>query len=79
MQYFKKSLKIRIGLLESTKGEEEQAEKGKGQRKKNDWQKKRKTEDRATRIPIPSEVEDDRRYNGRKKHDKMTNNDLQSA
>jgi hypothetical protein len=41
--------------------------------------KKRKTEDRATRIPIPSEVEDDRRYNGRKKHDKMTNNDLQSA
>ena len=41
VQYFKKSLKIRIGLLESTKGEEEQAQKGKGQRKKNDWQKKK--------------------------------------
>ena len=56
VQYFKKSLKIRIGQSESTNGEEGQAEK-KG-KKKNDWQKKWKTEDRVTPISIPSEVEE---------------------
>ena len=41
-------------VIRSHKWEIGQAEKGKGQRKKDDWQKNRKTEDRVTRIPIPS-------------------------